>query len=87
MLGKVKANDLKSFKKYIEKNSDKVKNDVSNIQYMYSVSPNIYTIDDTNKLAKVNPSNLFTSMLGSNSILNSYSQMTSIFSQMIENTD
>ena len=87
MLGNVKANDLKSFKKHLESNNNNIKNYVSNIQYLYSVAPNIYTIDATNSLSKVNPSNLFTSMLGSNSILNSYSQMTSIFSQMVDNTE
>lgn len=87
MLGNVKANDLKNFKKYLEKNNDKIKKDISNIQYSYSISPNIYTIDTTNTLSKVNPSNLFTSMLGSNSILSSYSQMSSIFSQMVDNRE
>ena len=87
MLGNIKANDLKSFKKHIEDNKSKIQKDVSNIQYSYSVAPNIYTIDTTNTLAKVNPSNLFTSMFGSNSLLSSYSTMTSIFSEMVDNRE
>ena len=87
MLGNVKANDLKSFKKYIKKNNNVIKNDIANIQYSYSVAPNIYTIDSTKTLAKVNPGNLFTSMFGSNSLLSSYSSMTSIFSEMVDNRD
>ena len=65
-LASVKANDIKSFKKYLEANRDKLKKDVSNIGYMYSVDPYIYTYDSTNTLAKVNPSDLFTSMYSSN---------------------
>ena len=84
MLSNISTNDLKSFKKYIEDNYSKIENDVSNIQYAYNVDPNIYTIDATEKLAKVNPSNLFSSMMGSNSLMSSYSSMTSIFSQMVD---
>ena len=87
MLSNIKANDLKSFKKYLEDNNKKIKNDLSNIQYFYSVDPNIYTIDATKRLAKVNPSNLFSSMMGTNSLMSSYSAMASIFSQMVDNRE
>ncbi len=86
MFSNVSTNDLKSFKKYIENNSHKIKKDISNIQYSYSVDPNIYTIDATKKLSRVNPSNLFSSMTG-NSIMSSYSSMTSIYSQMVDNRE
>lgn len=84
MLSSVSTNDLKSFKKYLEKNYDKVDSDLANVVYSYSIDPTIYTIDATNKLAKVNPSNLFTSMMGSSSLLSSYSSMTSVYSQMVD---
>ena len=84
MLSSVSTNDLKSFKKYIEENYDKVNEDLSTIKYSYSVEPNVYTIDATNKLAKLNPSNLFSSFMGgsTNVMMSSYS---SIFSEMIDN--
>ncbi len=78
----VSANDLKSFKKYLENNYSKVKNDISSIKYSYSVDPLIYTYDATNKLTKLNPSNLFSSMTSS-SLMNSYSSFASVFTQMI----
>ena len=84
MLSNISTNDLKSFKSYLEKNYDEIANDIANISYFYSVDPNIYTIDATKKLAKINPSNLFTSMMGSNSLMGSYSMMASIFSQMVD---
>ena len=87
MLSSVSTNDLKSFKKYLEDNNEEIKNDLTKIEYFYSVDPNIYTIDATNKLARINPSNLFNQMMGDSSILSSYSSMTSVFSQMVDNRE
>ena len=84
MLSSVSTNDLKSFKQYLEENYQKVDKDISNVQYSYSVDPNIYTIDATKKLAKLNPSNLFSSMLGNGAITSTYSSLASIFSQMVD---
>ena len=84
MFSSVSTNDLKSFKKHIEDNYKKIEKDVSNIQYSYSVDPNIYTIDASKNLSKVNPSNLFTSMMGTNSLMNSYSSLSSVYSQMVD---
>ncbi len=86
MLGSVSSNDLKSFKNYLEKNYEKVSNDISNVKYSYSISPNIYTIDVTKKIVKLNPSNLFTSLVGSNSLLSSTSSISSVYSEMVDNT-
>ena len=83
MLANVKANDLKSFKKYLEKNYSKIEDDISTIKYSYSIDPMIYTYDSTGKLSKLNPSNLFTSIYNS-SMLSSYSSFGSIYSQMID---
>ncbi len=87
MLSTVSTNDLKSFKAYLEENYEEIEDDISNIQYTYSVSPNIYTIDATNSLAKLNPSNLFSSLLGDSSIMSSYSSITSVFSQMVDDRE
>ncbi len=87
MLSSVSTNDLKSFKKYLEENKKELAKDISNIQYSYSIDPNIYTIDATKKLARINPSNLFSTIMGSNSITSSYSQMASVFSPMVDNRE
>ena len=86
MLSNIRANDLKSFKNYLEKNYHKVDKDISTVKYSYSIDPLIYTIDATNKLVKLNPSNLFNSIYNSN-MLSSYSAFGSIFSQMIDDTE
>lgn len=85
MLSNISANDLKSFKKYLNDNYKEVKSDLSSVSYNYSINPNIYTIDAVNKLAKLNPSNLFDSMMGQNTLMQSYSSMASIFSKMVDN--
>ncbi len=85
MLSNISDNDLKSFKKYLNDNYKEVKSDLSNVSYNYSINPNIYTIDAVNKLAKLNPSNLFDSMMGQNTLMQSYSSMASIFSKMVDN--
>lgn len=87
MLSNISANDLKSFKAYLEDNYDKVSSDLANVLYSYSIYPTIYTIDSTNKLSKVNPSNFFTSMMGDNVFMNSYSSMASIFTEMVDNRE
>ena len=85
MLKNISTNDLKSFKKYLDNNYEKVENDLSTIKYSYSVNPYIYTIDGSKKLAKLNPSNLFSSMFSGN-MMQSMSAYASIYSQMIDNT-
>ncbi|MBR6505652.1 ABC transporter ATP-binding protein/permease [Candidatus Saccharibacteria bacterium] len=80
-LGSVTHNDLDSFMKYYENHKDELEDDVRLVEYEYNVDPMIYTVDATGELAKLNPSSLFTTILGSNSLLNSYSSMTSVFRQ------
>ncbi len=87
MLSSVSTNDLKSFKKYLEENKSTLEEDVTNIMYSYSIDPNIYTIDATKKLTRINPSNLYSSMMGNSSLMSSYSSMTSIFTQMVDNRE
>ncbi len=87
MLSSVSTNDLKSFKNYLEKNEQEIANDLSNTMYSYSIDPNIYTIDATKKVTKLNPSNLYSSMMGNSTLMSSYSSMMSIFSQMVDNRE
>ncbi len=83
MLSSLSANDLKSFKEYLEENEEEVNQNVSSIKYSYSVDPLIYTTDATGKIAKLNPSNLFRTSYAS-SIMTSF---TSIYSQIIDDKE
>ena len=58
----LQTNNLKDFKNYIDSNS-RFKDLTLNIQYRYNVSLNIYK-QDGDKVIQVNPSNLFTEMMG-----------------------
>ena len=80
-LGTVSNNDLPSFANYLEAHKDEVKDDIRLMEYEYNVDPLIYTEDATGKIAKMNPSNMFTSLIGETSMLRNYSTMTSVFRQ------
>ena len=60
--------------------------DISSIKYGYSVNPNIYTIDSSNKLTKLNPSSLMSTMYSSNMSM-SISSFSSVFNQMTDDID
>ena len=85
MLDSLSTNDLKSFKNHLEKNYNEVKDDLSSVKYSYSVDPFIYTKDATKKVAKLNPSSLFSSAMGSSSMMSSFS--SSVYSQMIDDQE
>ena len=87
MLGNISTNDLANFKKYLNTNFAEIEPDISTIKYSYNIDPPIYAIDATSKIAKLNPSKLFSSLSGGSSLLSSYSSLTSIYSQMIDNQD
>ena len=85
-LGNVSNNDLMSFSDYLEDHKDEIKDDIRLMEYEYNVDPLIYTVDATGELAKLNPNNLFPSLIGDSSLLSNYSSMTSVFRQYdIEN--
>ncbi|MBQ9180715.1 ABC transporter ATP-binding protein/permease [Candidatus Saccharibacteria bacterium] len=85
-LANVTENDLDSFIKYYDAHAGDLKNDVRLMEYEYNIDPMIYTVDAAGKLAQLNPSSIFSTLLGSNSLLNSYSSLTSVFQQYdIEN--
>ncbi len=81
-INSVGINDLKSFKKYVETHYNEVEDDLAQIEYEYSIDPLIYTMDVTGELAKINPSDLFTSIYGNSSLFSSYSSMMSVFAQI-----
>ena len=76
MMNSLGTNDLKSFKSWLEYNSDKYKDDVYKIDYSYSVTPRIYTIDVTDTVTQLNPSTL-TSSIYSDSMVSAFSSFSS----------
>ena len=82
MFSSIGSNDLKSFKKYIEDHEQDYVNDVSQIKYSYSVTPNIYSIDAADSLVKLYPSSMW-NMLYSNSASSFMSSFSSASGGMI----
>lgn len=80
-LGSVSHNDLASFMNYLDQHQSEVNQDIRLVEKEYNVDPVIYTVDQTGQLAKLNPSNLFSSLIGDSSLLSSYSSLTSVFQQ------
>lgn len=64
MVKEVKSNNLSEFKKYIENGGSDIKSYVSDIQYSYDVSLNIYMKDTYNGVEQLNPSTMFDSIYG-----------------------
>lgn len=87
VLDTLSTNDLKSFKKYLNDNYKEVENDLSSVKYGYSVEPNIYGIDTMNRIAKLSPSNLFGSNMGSSFGSSMMSSYTAVYSQMIDDKE
>ena len=87
-LGTVTNNDLPSFMKYLDEHGNEIKGDIRLMEKEYNVDPVIYTEDATGSIAKMNPSNMFTSLIGETSLLRNYSTMTSVFRQFeLENLE
>lgn len=80
-LGDVTQNDIKHLLDYLSEHYDEVDDDIRLIEKEYNIDPLIYTIDATNELAKLNPNSLFSTILGDNTLMTSYSNLTSVFKQ------
>lgn len=86
MFSNISTNDLRNFKKYIEQNYKLIENDIASIKYNYSIDPLIYS-KNKDKLAKLNPNTLFSSIYGESSVPSMYSQYASIFSQIVDDQE
>ena len=85
MFGAVGRNDLKSFKKYLDDNKEKLEDMVSLTRYSYAVSPTIYTRNAEDELVLLNPSDFIAALMGSSSSL--LSGGITIFSELVENQE
>lgn len=88
MSEKVKRNDIKAFKDYIESDKSDIKKYTTSIQYGYDVTLNLYK-NDTENITRVNPTTVFDSVgMGTDGISSAYSGYMSnynVFSEMIDN--
>ena len=94
LMGEVKINDMKSFKKYIEEgDGQKIKDYTSDIKYTYGIEVNAYQIKDNNDIFQANPSTVLDSIgMGTFSDMASMSvgsgnRSMNLWSQMIGNQE
>ncbi len=90
MFSSVGTNDLRSLKDHLDTHVDEYKDDVTFISYSYSVQPQIYVFDAADKLTKVNPSSLMSTMYSDQAVsfMSSFSMTgSSVFSQISGDID
>ena len=87
MSQKVKHNDMKNFREYLEKDKN-IKKYTSDIEYSYDVTLNLYK-EDTSKIVRVNPTTVYDTLgMGTGGVSSMYSSMMSsndVFFEMINN--
>ena len=64
MFAQVGANDLGSFKHYLEENAQKIQEGVNDIKYSYGIKPLIFSADTSNGVLQANPGELFGQITG-----------------------
>ena len=88
MTAKIQHNDLKTFKEYIESDKTNIKDYVSDIQYSYDITMNLYK-NDSDKITQVNPTTVFDALgmntRGISSAYSSYMSNYDVFYEMINN--
>lgn len=90
VLEEMQENDLKTFKKYLEDEDNEIGQYISDILYSYNVDINLYDPNTTDKIVKVNPSNLMDDMMGvtyngtvGTTMQSNYSNRYSVFNQLL----
>ena len=94
MISEVKNNNLKEFKKYIESDESGISEYAADIQYSYNVDINIYDIDTSDGVTRLNPSTIMESMYGGSGSNSSQGAMpaamytnANVWSQLLGNNE
>ena len=86
----VKRNDLKSFKAFLESDKTNIKDYVTDIQYGYNVTMNLYK-NDIDKIVRVNPTTVMDAVgmgtSGMSSAYSSYMSNNDVFYELLGNQD
>ena len=80
------ANNLKSFKQYIEDNKETFNNLCNDIQFKYETPLNIYKEDTTDGIVKVNPNGMLNTLMGSTEQSSSMATMTNSMTNMFSSS-
>lgn len=90
MTAEAKHNDIKKFKEYIESDKSSIKEYVSDIQYTYNITLNLYK-NDTEEITQVNPTTIFDSIgmstAGISSVYDGYLSNYNVFTELLNNEE
>lgn len=59
MFGSVGSNDLAALKTFLDSNGGNIDDYANRIQYSYNVTPQIFTVNEDDKVRQVNPDSTF----------------------------
>ena len=82
MFAQIDANDLASFKAYLEEHYDQIGHTINTVKYSYGIKPRIYNADTSNGIVQANPATLFDKIMG-NSMMSAY-MASDVFYEMID---
>ena len=85
MFAQVGANDLESFKAYLEENYDRIDHTINTVKYHYGIKPRIFNADTSEKIVQSNPATLFNKLMG-NSVMSMY-MASDVFYEMMDNRE
>ena len=85
MFAQVGANDLASFKAYLEENYDQIDHTINTVKYSYGIKPRIYGANTEDGILQANPATLFDKIMG-NSMMSAY-MASDVFYEMIDNRE
>ncbi len=80
------ANNLKSYKQYIEDNRERFEELCNDIQYKYETPLNIYKEDTADGIIKVNPNGMMNTLMGSTEQSSSMATMTNSMTNMFSSS-
>ena len=86
----VKRNDLKSFRAYLESDKTNIKDYVTDIQYGYNITMNLYK-NDTKQIVRVNPTTVMDAVgmgtSGMSNVYSSYMSNNDVFYELLDNQE
>lgn len=90
MTSEITENNTKEFKKYLESDQTNIKDYVTDIQYTYNVTMNLYK-NNKDEITRVNPTTIFDSIgmstSGISSAYSSYLSNYNVFYEMLDNQE
>ncbi len=89
MFSSISSNDLESLKEYLDSGESDIEDYAHSIEYIYDVTPQIFSADTTDGVRQINPDTSFSALgignLSTNSMM-SLAMSTDIFSEMVSDT-